>query len=399
MKDLIYPGQPFEALGAMANPNMELGPDGQPRAKIRSAEDLVGPGDKSIKPAPESVRADDPTVERRIRRAQQGVGKLSTGERLQAFWHKMRRQFGRGSLEFLPRTEEFGEARSAAQAWRRAPDNAINKAEELLARTVKGLTENDYQLFSRSVLMRDLTATEGALPFGFTTDTAKSYREKLDVEVEKNAKVRAALEFRKNWWNAVREDAIDAYGAVGVDMRERLNREDYFRHQVLVYMQAKERIKAGLEYKGPISKAKVPLNRGYLKAREGSTLDINANYLEAEMEVATQMIADTERLRALRRIQKQYDIREKLKNEAKAAGLPPSDWERFVPDTHELYEIRPGKALYEAWALPERLAQNVLDAMGQEIGIKSEDMRRAGGRPGYLRPCPPAGRRPYSPSG
>lgn len=370
--NFLSPGEPIDAMGATDNPNYEVAPDGMFRRKVRSAADLVG--DEQPVGAKSAYASPNLEFESRYQKARHGLQKRTLANKMRQFWDFMGKITHRGALPELPRTRQFGEARSAAQAFKNAPAIAVRTVEEVLARTLKPLSSKDYDLFGRSVLFADLIETDGALPFGLDAKSAATEAKRIAALVESNPRVQAAIEFRGEWMEKMKADYIDAHKAIGVDFSDRFTRQNYFRHQVLYWANLKEIGKVALG--GP---PRMRTDRGWLKKRQGSVLDINANYIQAEWEVATQMVSDTWRAKAWARIQKQYDIRPELLKTAKAAreaGDQNADWRDFVPETHDEYQFRPGRSVHMAPTVQETVAQRLFEAAGEQIGLTIEDIRR-----------------------
>ncbi len=310
--DLIDPGKPFGAIGAAEQPGAEIGPTGQVRQRLRSAEDLVGPDEakQAERDRPFDLIANEDTRER-VKRAREGVTKTGLGTKLDEWWQSLIRGTQRGTLQFLPRTEQFGQARSDLLKLTKARSIAQDRTFQLLKRTLKPLDSAEYELFTLKVLLDDLAHETGELPFGYTADTVAADKSRVDAEVAKSPKVQASIEFRKKMWDAVRGDYVEAMEAINYRAGDRLQKEDYFRHQVLHYMNVKSATK------GPGKRVTTPTSRGFLKRRKGSQLDINANYLQAEWEVISQMSVDTQTANTIKSIRDTYDILDRLKKRAK----------------------------------------------------------------------------------
>jgi hypothetical protein len=369
---LVNPGEKASAMGSMANPNMERDDQGRIIFRPKSAADLVGTPQSEPTPTKSRYSSPNTEFEKRYQQAK-GVGKLPLGMRLRGFWNKLAEVTQRGALPKLPRTTEFGEARSASQRYRNAPAFSAYQTEDLFARTIKPLSRDDYDLFTRKVLFDDLTSTEGALPFGLDIDAAKAEAARVNELIEGdeskgvigNQRVKASVEYRQRWMDAVKSDYIDAHKSLGVDLSKRFKRENYFRHQVLYYMRLKQAERAGISaMPNAAGRAQTKLNRGFLKKREGSVLDINTDYLQAEWEVVSQMVADTERANALGRIKERYDIRDTL------------DDPDQIPEGYAEYQFRPGRAMFMANTIPESVASRLFEEAGTELGITADDISR-----------------------
>lgn len=464
---------------------------GAARVRIASAADLVG--DEELASGSEYA-SPDKEFERRWQSATKGIGKKSLATKLREFWEELVKSTVRGSLPELPRTQQFGEARSAMHAYQNAPVYAQIATADLLKKTSKPLSASDYDLFTRVVIMRDQVeaASKGErLSYGLTPEKAQAELARVEALAENNERVQASLEYRRQWTEAMVDDFLSAHEYLGLDMSDRFNRENYFRHQVLYYMEAEQQ---------RLGKKKVELtpNRSWLKGRTsgedlGEAFDINANYLQAEWEVSTQMIADTKRAQAIGRLKRHYDKMRQLKEKAKynnyvavvgglenmqeieelrglmaelresgsldsgdraqikawseriweldptmpfrqrmaiardqiergAAGLgeDASDdfmryvsslakrddsplqgpalsflkalsdrkafiknalgdqyqtWEDVVPDDHEEVAIRPGRAMFQAYSVPEQVASELMADLSRTLGISAEDLR------------------------
>ena len=310
--DLIDPGRPFVAIGAAEQPGAEIGPTGKVRQRVRSAEDLVGPdaAKQAERDKPFDLIENQDTRER-IKRAREGVTKTGLGAKLDEWWESLKRSTQRGTLQFLPRTEQFGQARSDLLKLTKARPIAQDRTFQLLKRTLKPLDAAEYELFTLKILLDDLSHEQGELPFGYTPETVKADKSRVDAEVENSPKVQASIEFRTKMWDAVRGDYVDAMEAVGYRAGDRLQKQDYYRHQVLAYLNVKSATK------GAGKRVQTPTGRGFLKRRRGSQLDINANYLQAEWEVISQMIVDTQTANTIKSIRDTYDILDRLKKRAK----------------------------------------------------------------------------------
>lgn len=480
------------SLDAFTSPDLQNRQSmGAARRRVESAADLVGDDTGA---SDSRYASSDSEFEQRWQRAAKGISKQSLAGKLREFWQELVKSTVRGSLPELPRTEQFGEARSAMHAYQNAPTYAQIATADLLKKTSKPLSASDYDLFTRVVIMRDQVeaASKGErLSYGLTPEKAQAELDRVEALAADNERVQASLEYRKQWTEAMVNDFLAAHEYLGLDMSDRFKRENYFRHQVLYYAEAKQR---GLGKK----KVELTPNRGWLKGRTsgedlGEAFDINANYLQAEWEVSTQMIADTKRAQAIGRLKRHYDKMRQLKEKAKydnyvavvggpenmqeieelrgkidelramgsldsgekaqikawseriweldptmefrqrmaiardqiergAAGLgedasgdfmryvsslakrddsplqPPAleflkavsdrkkfiknalgdkyeTWEDVVPDDHEEVAIRPGRAMFQAYSVPEQVASELMADLSKTLGISAEDLR------------------------
>jgi len=152
---------------------------------------------------------------------------------------------------------------------------------------------------------------------------------------------------------------------IGFDVSKRLTRQNYFRHQVLEYVNTKGLFGVG-------EKLRTPTYRGFLKRRRGSELDISTNYIQAEHEVMAQMLYDIEVAKVIHNIDKNYNIVEKLKHAAAKINKEKDrevTWQDLIPEGYTVWAPREGNVFYLADSIPARLAEEITrTAIAQEIG-------------------------------
>lgn len=281
---------------------------------------------------------------------------------------------------------------------------------------VSGLDANSYDTFNKYVLLKDLQeeAEKGnLLPFGLTKETVNEELEALkpymaDYVVE-------AVNKRDNYWKKLKNDYILSMADVGFNVADKFKRENYFRHQVL------DKMKENQLVNGTSGKAKVSRGRGFLKQRQGSELDINSDYLQAEYEVMAQMLRDTEVAKMQKRIIDRYDLSKDLKEEAekiteentkdlvktlkelrqelnsidkedtqaienlegKINDLKEEiksktvDWHTLIPEGYSAMQLIDGNTYYTATTLPQRLVNGIIDNIPENIGVNANDLKTA----------------------
>lgn len=318
---------------------------------------------------PPKFKFSSPEVEKRFTAAQ-GVKKetLTTRakEAIVSVGHKITREF-----EHLPRTAEFAQLRFDLLKLAKQKGVASDKA----VRTIRGILEplgrEDYNLFSRKVILDDLTeiAQEGKpLPFGFTQESLAIEKSRLDAEATTNPAVTDAINRRQQATKTIKQDYIASMEKLGFNVSERLSRKNYFRHQVLEYMNIKSLFGAG-------KKLKTPSYRGFLKQRKGSELDINTDYIQAEHEVLAQMIHDTTQADVLSSIEKSpANIAAKVKAAAKKANL--ADWHEAIPVGYVPWQPREGNVFYFTNSIPANMAEGLMSGGLKELGVTEKDLRK-----------------------
>lgn len=234
-----------------------------------------------------------------------------------------------------------------------ASDDTIRILDDI----TKGLDKNTFDVFSRKVLLDDLLSEAklgNALPNKFTPETVKSELARIDAVMSKESK--EALTKRKKYWDSIKSDYVDNMKSIGIDMTDKFTKEDYFRHQVLEYMDAKNVMGTG-------KKLKSPTNRGFSKGRAGEYEgNINTDYLQAEYEVMSQMKHDSEVAKTIKNIESNYDISAKVRADAKAQGF--KDWHEAIPEGYTTWQPREGNAFYLSKPLGEKVVDDALSLRG-----------------------------------
>ncbi len=236
------------------------------------------------------------------------------GEYFTDMWHKMTR-----SYEHIPRNKEFAQLQFDLTKLQKQKGVASYDAVMEISKTLSGLKKEDYDIFTRKVILDDLAgeAERGhELPWGFDKDSIKVERDRINGIVDQSSIIQDALIKRKTMWDTVKDEYTKAMGDIGFDVSERLKNEDYFRHQVLEYTNLQGLFGTG-------KRLKTPSSRGFLKAREGSELDINRDFIQPEYEVMSQMVYDIQVAKTIKDIDKNYNIVDQIKKDADALiGMP-----------------------------------------------------------------------------
>lgn len=252
-----------------------------------------------------------------------------------------------------------------------AGDEATRILIDITQRENQELSKEEYSRFERFVFLADLMEEiklGHQLPGLWTEESVKNNHERLKQSLTPN--IEKALERRKEYWETVIEDYTKAMGDIGYNVKDRFSKQNYFRHQVLEYVNAKQLSGSG-------SKVKAKTNRGYNKARQGTEKAINEDYLQAEYEVLSTMLYDKEIALMLKRIDNNYGIKEELKAQAKAESeLNNTEltWRDLVPDDYVVWQPIPGKHLFTANTISEKLAeaiiQDTLDTLPKDKNVR-----------------------------
>lgn len=367
--------------------------------------------DDTVKGA--GVSFPDPQVEARFKMSK-GLSQVGIFNKLRAYMEHIKRDFTR-TWEHIPR----GEGRFAQFSFDLT--TLAKQGEVAKARTVKifqgyfhKFGPKKFDLFTRAVFLNDLgfeVRRGHALPWGFTPETWADAKAKIDKIVEANPDIKEAVEKRRQVWDALKAEYTAAMSAIGIDVSERFKNPDYIHHEVLKYaeLEADKRDKA----KGG---TKAPTGRGFMKKREGSSLDINSNFLEAEAKVMAQMMYDVEIAKFIAKTREDHDIAGALRAEAKKRneaaiagdaalaaqidGLKGTQrkakikellgdkavtWKSLIPEDYEIWQPRDGNVLFWAYSMPDQLVDNAIEGMVPVKGIH-EALVQGGPRTEYALP-------------
>ena len=262
-----------------------------------------------------SFSSSDPDVDARVK-ASHGVKSPGVFSKIKELMDTIARKVSR-EYEHLPKGEEFAQLRfdllQLAKQKGVASYNTLKLIQGILLEFDKDPA--GYNHFEWKVLLSDLAeeAKLGhALPFGYTEDILNTDIDNLDKAIAaKFPQVERAMETRRKIWDTIVNEYTKAQEAIGHKVENKLARREYFRHQVMDY--ANEKAMRGMG-----KKLRTPTGRGFLKQREGSALDINTNYLEAEYEVMAQMLHDIEVAKVIKAIDERDNIVRTLKAQAVA---------------------------------------------------------------------------------
>ena len=226
------------------------------------------------------IKFDKEETERRWQEARKGLaGQRTLYSVVRDSLNNVAQGFARHYRD-LPNQAEFSEAREKLRAIEAAPQAAKEEALRTLRAIVDGMTPADVELFTRKVVLDDLTYEVGQdhqLPFGMSPADVR--RELAKVNDALTPEMRDRVQLRNRLVRQVADELVRS----GVLSEEQVRNPAYYRHQVLDYARAQvNRAKtAGKKLRSPM-----------WARRLGSRLDINANLLEAEFEWLQKALTD-----------------------------------------------------------------------------------------------------------
>ncbi|KKM22172.1 hypothetical protein LCGC14_1628040, partial [marine sediment metagenome] len=331
----------------------------EPTGQERRGPEAAGP----MPGRPRRFKFSNARTEMRFREAKAGVGdQRSIGERVKDGLEHTMRGFSRRHID-LPNEATFALANEALRQYEAAPQAAKEEVIRELTAITEGLSREEYDIFTRKVIMDDLTyevELVHELPFGFTPEELEMDKTDVDDIVARNVKLQDALERRQAIQEVMRAQLI-AKGILG----EEANNPAYFRHQVLTYARARQLAQGAGKLKTP--------KPGYAKKRHGSLEDINANYLEAEFEYLHRALIDIKAVETIQKIGRDYDLSRDLKDQAKELAEEKGelvDWHDLVPEGYRTWQPDKGNLFYTGLTVPERMVDKLLEeaAMSDLLG-------------------------------
>ena len=288
-------------------------PDRSPLGILKSERGSI-PANPFARRQPEApgFESSDADINARVKAAKKGLQKDGLSSRvkdsLAHVWRLISREF-----EHLPDTAQFSRLRNDLLKLAKYKGIAADEIQRELAAIVKPLTRQQYDQLEWKALLEDLKQeglAERALPFGYTPEKVADDLENLNAAIERDPAVQAAWQRRQQLWARLKQDYKGSMDAIGFNVDKKLTKQNYFRHQVLEH--ARER-----HLKGTGAQVRTPTGRGFLKARAGSSMDINANYIQAEFEVMAQMVYDTQLAKVIAGVDQSLNIQKQLAAEAK----------------------------------------------------------------------------------
>lgn len=306
--------------------------------------------------------------------ASHGIKGKPIKSKLNEFFENMKNDFTR-TFSTLPEEKEFAKLKFEIVRYPKIRGIAIQSTIRTLDDILSGLNKDMYNTFERKVLLDDLEEEyllEHDLPNDFTPEIVDDELERIKPYI--TPEVQEALDKRKQHWDEIKNQYVQAMSDVGFDVSQRFTKESYFRHQVIEY----QNLHGGIYGTG--KRLRVATQRGFLKQRQGYIGSINTDYLQAEMEVMAQMKADTEIAKMIRRIEKKYSITDALKKEAteikKRGHTSNVKWKDLIPEGYTTWQPREGRIYYLAYSIPEKIVDSLVDGIGEDLSLDPNDIKK-----------------------
>jgi len=259
-------------------------------------------------------------------------------------------------------------------------DVVADRATRNIAETLSELDKNGYDIFNRKIIFNDLLSDVNKglyenkeLPFKLTKESLNKEINKIDNAIKDNPILQNALTKRQLMWDKVQSEYIDALKPYKLGVED-MFKDNYYRHQVLDYVDNNGIFGTG-------KRLKPPTNKGYTKERTGYSGLYNTDYLESEHQIMSQMLHDAETAKTLTKIKNKEDIFKSIKTRAKEKGI--DDWKKLIPDGYTVWQPREGNVFYPAMTISEETAKKILTGELDNIagiGKELKEVLAIGGR-------------------
>lgn len=275
----------------------------------------------------------DPEVTRRWKAAH-GLTQATMADKAKDFIERLKK----GTRHYPELRPEDAQAADILRQYEASGEAAKIKTVEYIRSLTHGFGKNKMHIFERKIILDDLMneLEKGrSLPFGYTPETLAKDHAQVSQIADANPDIKAAIERRKAVQTALVDEAIDA----GLLPKTINNDGTYFRHMVLEYANLKQ-------WSGLGTSDVRNRKRGWQKSREGSLLDINTKFIEAEFEQFSQL-------------QKELATKRTLDKIIQTAAIPmPKDG--VIPEGYVEWQPHKGNVFFQENTLPERLLDKAI---------------------------------------
>lgn len=322
----------------------------------------------SVKPAKtgtatQGTTSVSPTVEARWQKAK-GIQRPPLTGRIRESINSIYHSFRRVHVDLDPK--QFPNESEILRQYKTIPEYSKLSAEQVLKGVTAGLDKNQYDIFSRNIILADLVKdiqsgkiSESAIPFGYKNlDEVTQDVSKLKAIADASPDIQRALRVRTEFMDTLRRDLV----ANNLLPENVLNDADYFHRQILEYMALKK------PFTGTSSKDVRLHKKGFQMARKGSSLDYNTEYVESEFEVIAQAVSQLETIKTLQKLKATADMSDTLKKQYKG------EWKSNIPDGYVLWQPKKGNHFYLTNSITDKVLDDVLSGM-KELDV--EDIRKA----------------------
>jgi hypothetical protein len=350
-----------------------------------------GESDQPILLEDSDVESANPAAEARIKAARGAPRESFLGKKGLQF-----KQIGKAIVRqniAIPNDAAHASMNEMLRLLKQHPTIAQETARHNVEAITKGLSPQQFELFSRKVLLDNLLDSVNRnqpVRFGYGVDAQGAFDRNraiqeieadianLDALVAQEPEVQHSLDTRKQFVESMVRglqkaglvnDLITKDKQTGVEDLSRV--ESYFHQQVLDYADA---AKAG-------GRNPQLTKKGFQKARVSGvdqfdqSLDYNTSYLESEFQWMRDAILQMHKQHWLDEVDRKFGILPQLKAQAKQNGTTWQD-ELRKSDTHRLWNAEAGNQLYGAIGVQEKAVEDVLAGLAQIAEVEEKDLRK-----------------------
>ncbi len=350
-------------LGDLSNGNNQSGQTTSQTGNIPMNQ-FFGANQASGTIPPKSV---NPKVEENLKSAH-GI----KGEPLMDKFKRWGQEIKQTTHHFKHITEaEFPSVYNKLRLFEAIPDAVKKDAYERISAIVRPIVKDKdlFEAFERHIVLQDLLADvrrgmfKGkALPWGYeNVSEIEQDANSMAAYVNNNPLLKDVLNKRQEMMGQVRDQLIEN----GI-LSPKSKNDSYFHHQVLDYMNARQRQDVG------VSSHDARLHeKGWQRSRTGSMKAYNTNYLESEFEVLAQSLEKLEIKKILNKIGSEINIMPELVEKAKNEG---GSWKDYVPEGYVKWFPKSGTNAYKAATIAERAAQNIMSSVDRQVSDNIESL-------------------------
>jgi hypothetical protein len=246
----------------------------------------------------------------------------------------------------------FAEAKEILRQLKGSFGISSRESIELVKQLTKDVKFEDIDLAMRKLKLEDYR--EGLrkdldAPFGFDAKEIALELSKIDKAIETSPQAkRVAIETRLIL-DELGQKLVDA----GILTDAQVKNQQYFHRQILKYSMEEENF-------GGMGRKKLKKPRpGFAKARKGSTLSDNTDYLQALYSYVTDAKHDIRVMEMLGKLKKKYDVLPELKKKNK--GLSFDKLLERAPEDHVLWQPEKGNLLFKTNSVSDKIANKLLE--------------------------------------
>jgi hypothetical protein len=254
---------------------------------------------------------------------------------------------------------------------RNTPGVVKDEVNRTLGAIINGLSGRaEMDMFADALILRNqLAALDRGEPLRHPFESREEVEQNLaniEKAIQDAPAVADAIEQRTKIVRELTEKSV-ALGLLPEAALE--NADDYFHQQVLMYHDSMRMATA--------ARSPRPRKRGFQKRRVrgdylGREYAYNKDYLEAEGAWMRDVAVEVRKAELRRQYLEPGNLAPQLKADAKTrneAGEE-TDWKELIPDTHDIWQPKPGRVLYQAFSIPDRIAEGLM--AGELEGLDPE---------------------------